>query len=122
MNVQVIERDGVPEWAVVPYDEYERLVQAAEALAELRAYDEAKQRVADGEELIPSTVTFALLDGENPIRVWRTYRKFTLQELSDKAGISKPYLSQLESGKRIGSTDVLRRIAEQLGIAVDDLL
>jgi len=121
MSVQIIEKDGAPEWAVVPYDEFEKLVQAAEALDDIRAYDEAKQGIAEGEELIPSEMTFALLDGENPIRIWRTHRKLTLQELSQKAGISKPYLSQLESGKRSGSTDVLRRIAEVLDVLLDDL-
>lgn len=121
MKVQVIERDGIPEWAVVPYAEYQKLVQAAEALDDIRAYDEAKERLADGEELIPSDVTFTLLDGENPIRVWRNHRKLPLQELGDRAGISKAYLSQKESGKRSGSTDVLMRLANALDLSLDDL-
>ena len=122
MNVQIIEKDGSPEWAVVPYGEYEKLIQVAEALDNIRAYDEAKQRIAEGEELIPAEVTFALLDGENPIRVWRTHRALTLQGLGERAGVSKPYLSQLESGKRTGSTDVLRRIATALDVSLDDLI
>ncbi len=121
MNVQIIEKDGHPEWAVVPYAEYENLVRAAEALEDIRAYDDAKVQIEDGEELIPSEVTFALLDGENPVKVWRTHRNLTLQALADKAEISKPYLSQLESGKRSGSTDVLKKIAEALGLSLDDL-
>lgn len=122
MSVQFIEKDGRPEWAVVPYREYEELIQAAEALDDIRAYDDAKQRLAGGEELIPAEVTFALLDGENPIRVWRTYRQLTLQTVADRVGISKPYMSQLESGKRSGTTEVLQRIAEALDVALDDLV
>ncbi len=121
MSVQVIEKEGQPEWAVIPYGEYKNLVQAAEAFDDIRAYDEAKQRLVNGEELIPAEVTFALLDGENPIRVWRTHRELTLQALADRVEISKPYLSQLESGKRRGSTDVLGRIAQALDVSLDDL-
>lgn len=121
MNVQIIEKDGHPEWAVVPYSDYENLVKAAEALEDIRAYDEAKAQIADGEELIPSEVTFALLDGESPIKVWRKHRDLTLQELAEQAKISKPYLSQLESGKRTGSTEVLKQIAKALNLTLDDL-
>ena len=122
MSVQIIEKDGAPEWAVVPYGEYEQLIRAAEALDDIRAYDEAKGWIAEGEELIPSEVTFALLDGGNPIRIWRRHRKLTLQALADSAGISKPYLSQLESGSRSGSTGVLRRLADSLDVTLNDLV
>jgi len=41
--------------AVIPLAEYERLVEAAEDSADVRAYDEAKRRLAAGEdELIPA--------------------------------------------------------------------
>ena len=56
---------------MIPYEEYEQLVQDAEMLQDVRAYDEAKKAVAADEELIPSEVTYALLDGANPIRIWR---------------------------------------------------
>jgi len=80
-------------------------------LPDIRDYDEAKQAVEAGEELVPSEVTYAILDGENLIRVWREHRKLTQQQLATAAGISTPYLSQIESGKRTGSADVLSAIA-----------
>jgi len=122
MSVQVIERDGKPEWAVIPYEEYERLVEEAEMLQDVRAYDEAKKAIAEGEELIPSEVTYAILDGGNPVRVWREHRGQTLQQLAEAAGISVPYLSQIESGKRRGSADVLAAIAKELGLSLDDVV
>ncbi len=122
MNVQLIERDGTPEWAVIPYNEYKRLVRVDEAFEDIRAFDEAKSAIADGEELVPASVTFALLDGESPIRVWRGHRQLTLQALADMANISKSYLSQLESGTRRGTADVLQRIAQALDVTLDDLL
>jgi DNA-binding XRE family transcriptional regulator len=122
MSVQVIEKNGRPEYAVIPYKEYQRLVAEAETLQDVRDYDEAKLAIADGEELIPSRVTYALLDGENPLRVWRKYRGLTQQQVAEAAGISKPYLSQLESGQRKGTAEVLQAIAKELNVSLDDLV
>jgi DNA-binding XRE family transcriptional regulator len=122
MKVQVIEKDGKPEWAVLPYTAYERLVEEAEMLRDIRAYDESKQAIDAGEELVPADVTYAILDGRNPVRVWREYRCLTQQQLAGAAGISVPYLSQIESGKRKGSTGVLAALAAALHLSVDDLV
>ena len=121
MTVQIIRRDGQPEWAVLPYAEYEALVEAAEMLADMRTYDEAKARLADGEETVPAEVTFAILDGANPIAVWRKHRNLSQQQLAVEAGISKAYLSQLEAGKRSGTTAVLARLARVLHVDLDAL-
>ena len=121
MTVQIIRRDGQPEWAVLPYAEYEALVEAAEMLADIRTYDEAKVRLADGEETVPAEVTFAILDGANPIAVWRRHRNLSQQQLAVEAGISKAYLSQLEAGKRSGTTAVLARLARALQVDLDAL-
>lgn len=123
MSVQIIEKNGRPEWAVLPYEEYQRLVAEAEMLQDIRDYDEIKVALANGEEeLIPSEVTYALLDGENPIRVWREYRGLTQQQVATQAGISKPYLSQFESGQRKGTTQVLAEIAKALSVSLGDLV
>ena len=123
MSVQIIEKNGQPEWAVLPYEEYQRLVAEAEMLQDIRDYDEVKLALTNGEEeLIPSEVTYALLDGENPIRVWREYRGLTQQQVAEEAGISKPYLSQLESGQRKGSAEVLAAVARALNVSLDDLV
>ena len=123
MSVQIIQKDGRPEWAVLPYKTWQRLAADAEMLADVRAYDETTRALASGDdELIPAEVVFAILDGDNPLRVWRTYRSLTQQQLADAAGISKAYLSQIESGKRQGSASVLKALADALRIEVDELL
>lgn len=123
MSAQIIEKNGQPEWAVIPYKEYQRLVAEAEMLQDVRDYDEIKLALANGEEeLVPGEVTYALLDGGNPIRVWREYRGLTQQQVADEAGISKPYLSQLESGQRKGTTEVLAGVAKALNVLLDDLV
>lgn len=65
---------------------------------------------------------FGILDGANPLRVWREHRGLTQQQLADQAGISKPYLSQLEAGKRTGSATVLSALAQALNVLVDDFV
>jgi transcriptional regulator with XRE-family HTH domain len=44
------------------------------------------------------------------------------QQLAEKAGISKPYLSQLESGKRNGTTDILQKLAQALNVSIEELV
>jgi transcriptional regulator with XRE-family HTH domain len=46
----------------------------------------------------------------------------TQQALADQAEISTSYLSQIESGKRTGTTAVLGRLAAALNLDIDDLL
>jgi len=118
----VIEEGDKPEWAVIPYEEHERLVEDLEMLRDMRAYDEAKKAIAEGEELIPSAITYAILYGENPIRVCREYRGLTQQELAEAAGISLPCLSQIETGKRKATTEVLAAVAKALGLSLDDVV
>ena len=85
------------------------LSKKAEMLQDVQDYDSAKAALERGDdELVPSEVVYAILDGENAIKVWREYRGLSQQETAEKAGISIPYLSQLETNKRKGSLDVLR--------------
>ncbi len=122
MNVQLILRDGEPEWAVMPYEHYQRLIEEIEMLEDIRDYDVAKQALVEGEELVPSELTYAILDGKHPVRAWREHRKLTQEQLAESAGISKSYLSQIESGKRRGTTNVLVALANALGLDLDDVV
>lgn len=123
MSVQVIERNGKPEWAVLPYEEYLQLIEQAEMLQDIQEYDRAKAAVESGEEeVLPAGVVFALVDGENPVKVWREYRKWTQSQLAEAVGISVPFLSQIETGKRKASTKVMAGLAKILRVAVDDLI
>ena len=114
MSAQIIEKDGVPEFAVLPYAEYERLLAIAEDkmdAADVLAYREAR------EECFPES----LVNGDHPIKVYRNYRQLTQQELADLIGKSKPYIAKLEAGERTGTIDVLARIAEVLEVDLDQL-
>ncbi|HLE92614.1 MAG TPA: hypothetical protein VI753_15795 [Anaerolineales bacterium] len=69
-EIQIIERDGKPEWAILPYEEYLQLIEQAELLEDIRDFDEISAAIERGdEELIPTEVVNAILDGKNPIKV-----------------------------------------------------
>jgi len=111
------------EMVVLPRTEYDRLLDAAEMAADVAAFDEVKEAVARGEEeYIPADVVKRMLVGENLVLVWRQYRGLTLEQLAERAGTSKGYLSQIETGKRVGTVDKLQKIAAALNLTLDDIV
>ncbi len=55
------------------------------------------------------------------IREQREKSAMSLRKLADQAGISNPYLSQIERGLRRPSADILKSIARALSISVETL-
>lgn len=111
------------EMVVLPVAEYEALLEAIEMAEDVAAYDEAKRRKAAGEdEGVPSEFVYRLMDGENPVRVWRDFRGLSAKDLAAAAGISATYLSEIETGKKDGSLSVLKAIARVLRIDLEDMV
>jgi transcriptional regulator with XRE-family HTH domain len=55
------------------------------------------------------------------IREQRQLGRMSLRKLSEQAGISNPYLSQIERGLRKPSADILQQIAKALRISAETL-
>src|SRR5438552_15954265 len=55
------------------------------------------------------------------IREQRNVARLSLRKLSDMAGISNPYLSQIERGLRKPSAEILQQIAKALRISAETL-
>ncbi len=55
------------------------------------------------------------------IREQRDLSRLSLRRLSDLAGISNPYLSQIERGLRKPSAEILQQIAKALRISAETL-
>jgi DNA-binding XRE family transcriptional regulator len=122
MKAQIIEKNGKPEYAVIPYADYLRLLEAFEDKADAAVVAEFHEAYRAGREfLVPAEILRRELAGESPIKLWRDHRGLTQQELADRAGISKPYLSQIESGKRQGTVETLAAIARALEVPLDVL-
>lgn len=113
--LQKIVTPGGETLIVLPEAEYEALLDAAD----IAAADKIMADIRSGKsELIPGKIVDRLLDGENRIRVWREHAT----ELAAKAEISGAYLSELETGKKTGTVDTLRKLATALNVDLDDLV
>lgn len=117
-NVRILEKGG-KRYALVPLRAYRGLVDDAEMLEDIRAYDASKRE--DNGFRVPADVVDAMLDGASSVRAWRLHRDLTQQLLADAAGIAKPFLSQIETGKRVPSVVTLRALAKALHVPLDAL-
>jgi DNA-binding XRE family transcriptional regulator len=121
-NFERLTKDGQT-FVLVPEKVYEDLQEDAEMLADIQAYDAAKSR---NEEIFPAELGVKLSEaaraGKSLVPVWREYREMTQTALAEASGVNRVYLSEIESGKKPGSVEALKRIAEALRIGLDDLV
>lgn len=111
------------EMVTITREEYDRLREAAEDLADLQAYDRAMADLASGkEEMIPAEFVNRLVDGESPVRVFRDWRGLTQAALSSASGVNRVYIAEIEGGKKPGSAATLKKLADALGVDLDDLV
>jgi DNA-binding XRE family transcriptional regulator len=100
-------------------DEYEKLLdrlEDAEDSASVLAHRlEVKQ--GRGNLWLTSDEVDRLLDGASPVTIWREKRGLT-----QLAGISKSFLSEIENGSKDPSLDTLRKLAHELKVDLDTLV
>ena len=103
--------------------EYEALCAAAEDLADLKAYDTASSMLANGdEELIPAEFVNRLLNGDNPLKVYREMRGHTQAQLAKISDVNRTTIGEIEIGRKQGSVATLGRLANALNVTIDDLV
>jgi ribosome-binding protein aMBF1 (putative translation factor) len=119
MTTEIIKKNG-KNYAVIPYDFYQQLIEDAEMLADIKAYDNAKNK---SEESFPSEVVDSIfLKGENPIKIYREYRGISILELSQKTNIDIQELEKIEDNISMATQKNLEVIAESLNIDVDMII
>ena len=101
----------------VPRTEYEALIDRNSELEDRLAALEA-----DDGSRVPHEVALAIIRGESPVLAFRRHLGLTLRELSARTGIAASYLSEIERGRKPGSTSALARIAAAVGATIDSLL
>lgn len=99
MNVQVIERDGQPEYAVLPWAQYQALLQAAGRTPEVAAVAVEASK--------PALSQLAAL---------REAKGMSAEQLARNVGISPHYLGMIESGERQPDAAIQRALAWHLGV------
>ncbi len=98
-------------------EEYEALIERARELEDMLAAAEAARATR-----VPHEVALAIIDGTSPVRAFRSHRRLTLGDVSERAGISVSYLSEIEHGRKPGSVAALTRVATALGTTIDALV
>ncbi len=106
MGVQVISRDGKPEYAVLPWEQYQALLAAAGQPA-------AEQPAAIQEAPAPANEPLPALSSLGQLR---EAKGLALDKLARTVGISPSYLAMIESGERAPDAAIRRSLAWELGV------
>ena len=134
-NVLFFRTPGGEELAIMPRAEFERLMALvaeraphretpdAEDAADARDHEHAMAEYRAGRaEALTDEEMGQLLAAPTPLAFWRRRRGLTQQQLASAAEVPQGYLSALEAGKKRGTPETLKRIAEALGITLDQLV
>lgn len=121
MKLQTIDQNGQAAFVVVPIAEWDALMARLKEREDIA--DAARQMAAirAGEETLPAEIVARFTSGENPLKVWREYRGFTLRALAAEIGISSAAVSKIETGKSHPSVATLGKLAAALGCDMEDL-
>jgi len=108
-NTQIITQDGQPAFAVIPWDEYQRLL---------------KGQIEPDESDIwfPNDVVKANIRGDSLIKAWREHFGLTQGELAAKAGLKQPALARLEKADSTPRKSTLKKLADAMDISVEQLI
>lgn len=55
---------------------------------------------------------------DSPLKIIRKYRGLTQKQLADKSGISRPYLTEIETGKKDGSIRAMKTLSDVLKVDI----
>lgn len=104
-NHTILEKDGVPAFVVVPYEEY------LELLGE-----------QDDDLLLPHEVVVAHgVDGKSLVRAWREYKGLTQADVATRLGISQSAYAQMERPDANLRRVTLAKLAGALGVEIGQL-
>jgi DNA-binding XRE family transcriptional regulator len=121
MRVETIIRKG-KEFAVIPVASLQKLMEDAEMLADVKAYDAAKARLEHGEdELIPLEMSERRMRGEPALRIWREHRKLTQERLAKKAKVSRALIAAIETKRKTGSVSTWKKLGAALDVSWEQL-
>lgn len=106
-NVQIIEQGGVPAFAVLPIDDYERL----------KTRDDGKRHT-----LPHAVVKMNTLEGFSLLKSWRLYFGLSQTQLAEKARVTQAQVANFENERVTPRADTLLRLSNALGVSADLLL
>lgn len=106
MDIQIIARDGEPEYAVLPWAQYQALLKAA-GINATPAPQPAAPLATSPEPILPSL---------DQLRSLREGKGIAIEALARTVGISPSYLAMIESGERQPDAAIRRSLAWELTV------
>ncbi len=106
MDIQIIARDGEPEYAVLPWGQYQALLKAA------GINDIPQQQAPAPAAAAPDPI----LPGLDQLRSLREGKGIAFEALARTVGISPSYLAMIESGERQPDAAIRRSLAWELTV------
>jgi ribosome-binding protein aMBF1 (putative translation factor) len=94
----------------------------AAAIAERRAHEAKVGKEVARRDYLTGDEVRRILDDESPVKVWREKRELSQRELGEQAGVSSSYLAEIETGKKPGSAEALRKLPRVLAIPMENLV
>ena len=111
MDYDLTHKDGKP-YVMIPLQEYHAMSKNGQKSTDKKSSSHSSGLPADLIETLKSS-------DQHPIRVIRKYQKLTQQDLAAKAEISRPFLTEIETGKKNGSLQAIKQIADALDVSID---
>lgn len=106
MDIQIIARDGEPEYAVLPWAQYQALLKAA-GIKEAPSQQAPEPLAATPDPILP---------GLGQLRSLREGKGIAIEALARTVGISPSYLAMIESGERLPDAAIRRSLAWELTV------
>lgn len=106
MDIQIITREGEPEYAVVPWAQYQALLKAA-GIEERPSREVEVRHAAAPDQILP---------GLDQLRSLREGKGIAIEALARTVGISPSYLALIESGERLPDAAIRRSLAWELTV------
>ena len=103
-DVQIINQDGVPAFAVVPYDLWLSMAQKSE-----------NKNIPQAVIVLQHKYSCSL------ISAWRRHKKVSQVKLAELIGVTQSAIAQIEKAGNQPQTDTLNKIADALGIPIEEL-
>lgn len=113
-KTQVIEQNGVPAFAVLPWNEYQMLVKQS-----TKPNNDTNQWW--GDDTPHEVVVDVFTNQKSKIKAWREFLNLTQQEVADKAGIKQAALARIENSDSKPRFDTLKKIANSMKITLSQI-
>lgn len=123
MKVQFVTTPSGDDMAVLPRKDYEALLERLAELEEdendLAIYDARKSELNAS---LPADLSKRILKGDSLLKAIRNWRDMTQMQVEHRTGIAQGYLSDLESGRRKGTDETLKKLAALYDVPSDWLI